>query len=44
MKLLQNILDYLAKLIDSVCQWEPEIDSHRWESKMEILGRLPSRH
>ncbi len=43
MRLLRNILDYLAGLLDNACRWEDELDSHCWQSKMEILGRLANR-
>ena len=44
MRFLKAIMKYAARLIESCCTDEFEIDSHNWASKMEIIGQIAGRH
>ncbi len=43
MKVLRYINKLLHKYCDPNVSMPPGIDSHKWDSKMEILGCLSSR-
>ncbi len=43
MKVLQYINKWLHKIWDSNMSMTNDIDSHKWDSKIEILGCLSSR-
>lgn len=40
MRTVRLILKWMAEVLFCGCDGSGRIDSHRWESKMEILGRL----
>ena len=44
MRCLKAIMKYAARLLESCCTDEIEIDSHNWANKMEIIGQLAARH
>jgi len=44
MKILRAMLKLLRELFDSSLFVDSGVDSHKWESKMEIMHRLSSHH
>jgi len=42
--MLKNIKKWLNKLLDSALSLPVGIDSHKWESKIEILGHFQGMH
>jgi hypothetical protein len=44
MRLLRNIKKWFHKLIGSGIGFSADIDSYKWESKIEILGHFAGGH
>jgi len=44
MRTLRNIQKWVKKLMDSGLCLPVEIDSHKWESKIEIFGHFSGGH